>query len=684
MTRKRKISTDHAPRQTSAYAASAVKYARSLRMVGAAIFPPGVTLFVLLFAWYLWAVVDLRLVFQGYDMLFLWNFHYFTDFIGESGALLVWADKLLVQSCYLGWPGAVAIAAIAWLLFISTSGLMSVLGRARIGGTWVIPGVLLVSLYGSCLFPTSAVVGLTLAIGAANVWCRTPHCRPWLRLLLFAAISAVLYYVAGDGYYCFAACAAIHEALTRREQLSGALFVLVAVAVKIGLDAVLVRLNLASHNFHVFSLVKQQPMPFEWRETALYLYFPACALFAASREAAVAAVRALWRRLRKSDGDVLPQERCTSGRDNRQPSAPTERCGGWKGAAIRWAAETALVLLLAGAAGYASFDRQRKLLQEIDYCAEHRLWDEVLAKAEKLPRWAYSPYVSHDVNLALYHAGLLPHRMFSYPQPYCFPGLMVTLLAPGEVPSGTLFHKPFGLLMELGRVGNAEQVAMEMLETRPTGAAIKGLALLKMIKDQPVDARVALNILRDDLVWGRWAERYLQRLAADPHLADDDEIQQSRAMMLLEDDLYATCRFVPQSEFSVSVSGMLVGLLWRNAENRMAFEYVMAICLCSKDVQGVVQLLQFLDGLSYPGIPPLYEEAVLIYLRSHPEEATIVGSDLLFRGRRISESSREKYQRLLAIADRNGGLNEKAEAAVARELGDTYFHYFFYGLRRQP
>ena len=72
-----------------------------------------------------------------------------------------------------------------------------------------------------------------------------------------------------------------------------------------------------------------------------------------------------------------------------------------------------------------------------------------------------------------------------------------------------LFSKPFDLLLELGRVNDAEHVAMEMLEMRPTGAALKRLALAKMIKGQPANARVVLNMLRDDLVWGRWAERIL-------------------------------------------------------------------------------------------------------------------------------------------------------------------------------
>ena len=89
-------------------------------------------------------------------------------------------------------------------------------------------------------------------------------------------------------------------------------------------------------------------------------------------------------------------------------------------------------------------------------------------------------------------------------------------------------RKPFDLLLELGRVNEAEHVALEMLEDAPCGGTLKRLALVKLIKGQTAAARVVLQVLRDDLVWGRWADEYLHRLAADPTLAGDDEIQRMR------------------------------------------------------------------------------------------------------------------------------------------------------------
>ena len=113
----------------------------------------------------------------------------------------------------------------------------------------------------------------------------------------------------------------------------------------------------------------------------------------------------------------------------------------------------------------------------------------------------------------------------------------------------------------------------------------------------------------------------------------------------------------------------------------MAFEYLMATCLVRGDIQKAVESLSFLDNFSYPVVPPHYEEAALIYATKHPEDVKVTNSGIIFRGRKISEQTTNKFRRFQAIVIPCGGSNEKAKSAVARELGDSYFYYFFYVLR---
>jgi hypothetical protein len=684
VTKKRKTSADRTSRGASALAAaSAVRHVQFLRPFVASLFPPSVVLFVALFAWYLWAIVDLRLVFLNREVLFLWNLRYLTDFLGQPGSLMLWADHLVVQLCHEGWPAALVLAATAGLLLASTVSLMNVLGHGRVGGTWVIPATLLVAVFGDYRFPASATIGLALAIAAASLWCRsikgnspifvdTKIGTVFLRLTLFIAVSACLYYVIGAAYYCFAVCAAIHEGLTKRRWLSAALFVAAAVGVKYGLEAATVWLDLASHNFPGVSPNRWKRPPSDWRVTLLYFYFPACALLVASG--------ALWRRLWPTGMEGrLPKQDTKEARSSGN-AGHRGRGATWTTAAglARWSLGTILAMSLPVATAFYGCNAVDKTYREIDYCAENWLWRDVLAKAKTLPPQAYSRYVNHDVNLALYHTGNLPYQMLRYPQVY------PPLLDMNDVPSKTdLLRKPFDLLLEMGRVNEAEHLALEMLETRPSGSVLKRLALAKLIKGQSAAAKVLLNVLRDDLVWGRWADEYLQRLAADPQLAGDDLIQHVRRLMIVKDDLPQTNGFLPNGGAFVNSRLWLLDLLKHNGENRMAFEYLMAIVLYNGDVQSAAQLFTFLDGLSYPTTPPIYEEAVLLYLAEHPEEGKTAGSDVIFRGRQISAATMERSRRLQAIGADSSRPDEETRAAVERELGDTYFYYFFYTARKR-
>ena len=337
-----------------------------------------------------------------------------------------------------------------------------------------------------------------------------------------------------------------------------------------------------------------------------------------------------------------------------------------------------MLLSLAALAGYYSLDRRGKMSLEIDFCAEHGLWDDLLAKAKALPPASYSEFVNHDVNRALCHTGRLPYQMLSYPQIYL--PLLSMKDVRGKAP---LFYKPFDLLLEVGRVNDAEHLALEMLEVRPSGGVLKRLALVKLIKGQSAAASVVLNVLRDDLVWGHWAEEHLQRLAADADLIGDDEVQRIRGLMLAKDDLPLFSAFLPDGGIFFNYKICLLDLLKQNGENRMAFEYLMAICLCDNDVEAAAGLFSFLDGLPYRETPPLYEQAAVLYLTAHPEEIRKVGDNIFFHERQISKATVTKFHRLQEIATQCGGVNEKMKAAVARELGDTYFYYYYFCTARK-
>ena len=150
-------------------------------------------------------------------------------------------------------------------------------GRPRFGDMWVVPAILLVVLCGQYQFRASTIVGLAMAMAAANGWARLPVRRPPLRLILFLIISAELYYVAGPAYYSFAACCVVHEVLAARRWALGVCCLLAAIGVKLGLDTVFSRISLVAFYCEAPPLAGYDSQLLNGAVVLLYAWFPACA-----------------------------------------------------------------------------------------------------------------------------------------------------------------------------------------------------------------------------------------------------------------------------------------------------------------------------------------------------------------------------------------------------------------------
>jgi hypothetical protein len=146
--------------------------------------------------------------------------------------------------------------------------------------------------------------------------------------------------------------------------------------------------------------------------------------------------------------------------------------------------------------------------------------------------------------------------------------------------------------------------------------------------------------------------------------------------MITDDDLhYATAPLTP-ALLTVSDAGQLSNLVRRNPPNRMAFEYTMARYLVIRNVETVVQLLPQATSLAYPTMPPLYEEAAMIFARGYPERAEISDAGIVVNGCRISDQTVGKVRKL--DASLGPGSTDPAEISrAAGEVGLEYFRYYY-------
>jgi hypothetical protein len=223
------------------------------------------------------------------------------------------------------------------------------------------------------------------------------------------------------------------------------------------------------------------------------------------------------------------------------------------------------------------------------------------------------------------------------------------------------------LHLELGFVNRAEHGLMECLAAlgdRPM--ILQQLALIHMVKGNVGTARVYLGVLRTTLFHRSWARHYLDLLERDPHLATDAEVQDLRRVALEKDYPW----------LDLSEEDMLLCLLEKNHENRMAFEYLMASYLLNRQLTRFVKRVEELPGRGYPTLPRHYEEAILVY-------AATARTTVQLRGYAPRDPLRAQMERFVGVLRRHGGDQQAARAELARDHSDTYAFYNLYGPREK-
>ena len=467
----------------------------------------------------------------------------------------------------------------------------------------------------------------------------------------FLITSLILYVIAGAAYLLFALFCAIHEVLFKRRWLPGAACTLLAVIIPYVVGVLILDVSIID----AFSNV----LPFSWKTlhyeilntTALTLYL----LYLLIPFATLAI--GLWRALAEARSAKTSNRKAHKTHAkifSRHAARP----------AVRYAIQTCLLFAIAGIVVFFFYNKKRKVVFEVDYCAYHRMWPELLDASRRYPT---DYFVVYAANRALYHTGRLTSDLFSY---YQNPD---TLLLTARDHSKE-YWKKFDTYIDLGRINMAEHLLTESLEKfGPRPMILKRLALINMVKGNIGAARIYLSALSKTLWDADWANNYVERLDSDPGLSKDKYIQRLRSMIV--DKNY---------DFSRLNINVLSDLLEKNNQNQMAFEYLMAQYLLTKQLDKLVRNLDRLDDFDYPQIPRLYEEAVLLYTSHNQKPVNL-------KGRQISPRTHQRAQGFsdIFLTLHSGGNMATARdrpdrlvafGKLANSYGDSYFFYFFLGL----
>jgi len=174
-------------------------------------------------------------------------------------------------------------------------------------------------------------------------------------------------------------------------------------------------------------------------------------------------------------------------------------------------------------------------------------------------------------------------------------------------------------------------------------------------------ARIYLNALAKVPFYSDWAKEYLRKLAAKAPLDDDGEVERLRQLAFTKDYIAP-----------LPAEALLLHLLERNKNNRMACEYLLAHYLLSKNLPGFVKEISRLKDFSLGGIPRLHQEAIVLAVRALDLKVDLKSLPIdLGCVQRHDEFAR----RLKAL----GADAPHAREILRQDYGNSY--YFFYYLQ---
>jgi hypothetical protein len=584
---------------------------------------------------------------------FLW------ECLSWPGGLLQYLCALLPQFFYYSWAGALVITGQAWALFACMDWFLRSLGVPASRLLRFVPTLLVLVTYAqySYHFPTItgalalllfaclyiAVVSRarrepagcamhTSFLGRMRSWCAQHTLQA--DVAAYLALSVVSYIVGAAAYLPFAVLCVIYELLYRRRYAVGLAYGLFAGILPYVMGVLVFRVSILSAYTDL--------LPWSWqirgwatREKTIAVVY-ALHLF----PIAVALVWGLWR---------VVGRRSSSPKGKARRGVAKQRLAWLRGPAVKWTMGSVLLFAGVGVIAVLVLDRPQKALLAMHHYTLQRRWPEVLQVARRCPE---SYPVMNAVNRALYHTDRLNRDMFRYPQ---HPeALMLT----GEDHSVLYWHK-FDVLIDLGLVNLAEKNLVECLEMFGAHPLIlQRLVLVNLAKGKIEAGRIYLGALHKMLFFRTWARDYLAHLDADPTLASDPQIRPLRARVLQKD---STVFFFAQEP-------MLRALVEQGGGNRMAFEYLMAWYLLTKQSDKVVQNLSCLPEFGYTDIPPLYQEAAVIYAYGTKKPLPLGG---------LAEAQR-RIEHFSSIFNRYGRDKAAAFPELARDYAGSYFFYFIY------
>lgn len=289
---------------------------------------------------------------------------------------------------------------------------------------------------------------------------------------------------------------------------------------------------------------------------------------------------------------------------------------------------------------------RERILIEAEICVKNGKWVEVLACCQRYR--GQNQLIAYFTNMSLFHLGKMPYDLFRYPQPMG----VESLYLPWKSDSRQSGYGHY-LYEQLGYINEAHRWAFEsMVVSGETAPTLINLIRYNIINGRPAVAMRFIRVLKQSLFYRKQAAGY-------------------------EKIVYGGCvpglkalKYIPEEKIRfanvLNIGPELRYLCERDSTNKMAFEYLMSNLLLGNQVVRWAENLFRIKAFSYPGMPRLYDEALLIY-RLGVDDATFARL-----GFSVGRETEERFKDYYALYKKGDGSQLK------KRFGDTYWYYLHF------
>jgi len=492
--------------------------------------------------------------------MFLFTTDYFKDVISRPGGLVDYLSTFLTQFYYISWLGALIIAFLLVILQQTVNLLATKLKKNIVFAPLTfIPSILFFALLCDENYLLSGLLAAIFILLAVYLYALIR--KPSIRIIVFIFALPLLYWFSGGIFFIFAILCLIFEwRYFKKFNTIQWIFTILTVLVIVILSPFITKIFL------------QYPMSRLWWGLS-YNRYPVVAPYP---------ILAIWLSL-----IIIPVGLSFIPTIIKNYSQ------------IFYFSVQIIVLALFGNWLVRSVaDWKKEEVMAYDYCARNGQWKQIINFANhKDPT---SPLSVTCLNLALAKTGKMGDCMFRYYQNGT-EGLLPTFQRDFTSPlvAGEVYY-------HLGFLNTSMRYAFEAMEAIPdykkSSRAIKRIAEVNLLNGENQVAIKYLNILQNTLFYKTWATNALKCVGNEKLIDQNSEWAKLRKYRVQDDFL-----------FSEMEKDQMLGLLFTHCmSNKMAYEYLMAYLLLTKDVEHFIQYFPLGRNLGYEIIPAHYQEALIL------------------------------------------------------------------------